>query len=235
MTRNEAGGEIPDRQGPGKDSGAQSETPSERLPRKERERERHRRELLESAERLLERKTYFEIGVQEIAEEAEFSVGYVYKLFPSKEEIFGTLIRIKHEEMSRILDHHLSEPVGVEARLRNLVHGLFAWLNENPAYTSSSVRELLLLSSLLPGLAAETALWDARNAPKMTSLFAEGISQGVFGEEDPEIMAKALKVLMQGFILEDLLHGRENTDWTDYVPIVLRIFMRAFAAEGGRR
>ena len=204
------------------------------LPRKEREKAQHRGDILRAAEGLLSKKSYAEIGVQEIADAAEFSVGYLYKLFSNKEGIFESLIREKQEEIAGLIDRCLSEPVGVEDRLRNFVQGVFEWLHKNPAYTSSSVRELMFMSCTMPGLAAEFSLRDAQHAARMKRLFIEGIQGGTFREEDPEIMAKTLKVLMKGFIQEDLLHGREKTDWTEYAPIVLRIFMRAFGPEGGR-
>jgi TetR/AcrR family transcriptional regulator len=205
------------------------------LPRKEREKARHRRDVLRAAENLLSKKSYAEISVQEIAEAAEFSVGYLYKLFLSKEDIFESLIRSKHEEIAGLIDGFLSEPVGVEERLSNFVHGTFEWLNRNPAYTSSSARELMLISCTLPGLAAEFSLRDAQHDARLKNLFSEGIREGIFGGEDPGIMAKILKVLMKGFIQEDLVHERRKVDWTEYAPVILRIFMRAFAPEGRQR
>jgi TetR/AcrR family transcriptional regulator len=224
-------------QGPGSkpswDSGGGAADPS--LPRKEREKARHRREVLRAAERLLCTRSYTEIGVQEIAEAAEFSVGYLYRLFPSKEDIFASLIRLRHDELSRLTDGCLEREGNAEERLRDFVYAVFDWLQQNPGYTSSTVRELLLISCVLPGLATEFALWDAKAAARTRSLFEDGIREGVFGEhEDPEIMAKTLKVLMKGLILEDLFHGREKADWTEYTPIVMRIMMRAFGPEGGR-
>ena len=59
------------------------------LPRKERELKRHQAELLQATENLLARKRLHEITVQDIAAESEFSVGYIYKLFPNKEEILA--------------------------------------------------------------------------------------------------------------------------------------------------
>ncbi len=204
------------------------------LPRKEREKAQHRNDILRAAEGLLSKRSYAEIGVQEIADAAEFSVGYLYKLFTSKEEIFESLIREKHEEIGRLLDGFLSQPVGVEERLHNVVHGIFEWLNRNPAYTSSSVRELMFMSCVLPGYAAEYSLRDAQHSARMKDLFTEGIRAGFFGKEDPEIMSRTLRALMKGFIQEDLFHGRERTDWREYAPVVMRIFMRAFGPEGGR-
>ena len=205
------------------------------LPRKEREKARHRLEILRAAEQLLMTKPYAEIGVQEIADTAEFSVGYLYKLFQSKEGIFESLIRSKHEEIAGVIAELLSKPVGVEERLRDFVHGMFEWLNRNPAYTSSSVRDLMLISCTLPGLAAEFSLRAAQHDAQMRDLLSEGIREGVFRAGDPVIMAKTLKALMKGFIQEDLVRGRQKVDWTEYAPIILRIFMRAFGPEKGQQ
>ena len=55
-------------------SGGTGDGEETRLPRKEREKERHHLEVLEAAERLLGKKSFGEITVQEIAAEAEIPV-----------------------------------------------------------------------------------------------------------------------------------------------------------------
>jgi|GEM_PF-3134334 len=221
--------------GKGAHAGPEAVSGTPRPSRKDRERERHRQEVIEAAARLLERKSYLEIGVQEIAENAEFSVGYLYKLFASKEEIFESLLRQLHRQLERILDEQVSKPGSASDRLRSLVYEIFAWMNENPAYTWCTPRELMMISNLLPGLVVEFAMWEARFQARVRALFEDGIREGVFRDEDPRVMDRTLKALMKGFVFDDLTCGRVQEDWTEYAPIILRIFMRAFAPEGGQR
>ena len=65
---------------------------SPRPSRKERESDRHRREILDVAEVLFAEHGYFQTTMQTIADRAEFSVGYLYKHFPGKEEMYRELL-----------------------------------------------------------------------------------------------------------------------------------------------
>lgn len=56
--------------------------------RRARERERHRREILAAAERVFAAKGYEAATVEEIAREAEFATGTLYKFFDGKEALF---------------------------------------------------------------------------------------------------------------------------------------------------
>ncbi|MCB1193732.1 MAG: TetR/AcrR family transcriptional regulator [Leptospiraceae bacterium] len=59
--------------------------------RKERERRQRSNEILESARRLFESKGFLNTTLQDVAENAEISVGLIYRYFQSKEDIFASL------------------------------------------------------------------------------------------------------------------------------------------------
>lgn len=64
------------------------------VSRRERERENHKMEILEAAERIFVREG-FSAKIESIAREANYSVGSIYNFFPSKDELFkGVLLRI---------------------------------------------------------------------------------------------------------------------------------------------
>lgn len=59
--------------------------------RKERERRQRSNEILEAAKRLFEEKGFLKTTLQDVAQEAEVSVGLIYRYFQSKEDIFASL------------------------------------------------------------------------------------------------------------------------------------------------
>ena len=65
-----------------------------KMTRKERERERHRREMLEAAERVFVRKGYHDATVEEIAQEAEFAVGTLYNFFKGKDDLYARVVEM---------------------------------------------------------------------------------------------------------------------------------------------
>ena len=62
------------------------------LPRKKREYLQHRKEVLQAALKLFSEKGFHAVTMQEIAKEAEFAVGSLYKFFPNKEELYKAII-----------------------------------------------------------------------------------------------------------------------------------------------
>ncbi len=200
------------------------------LPRKERERLRHRDEVLQAAETLLERRSYRDLTVQEIAEEAEFSVGYLYKLFGSKEDIFATLIKQKSRMLRDLFDRHLLSNLPTRERLLGLVRALMAWLNENTAFATTYVRELRTLALSNEELAHAKEENEEHALKRLHAFFQEAIDRGELGSGEPPVMAKTLWSLMWGFIEEDLIRG-ERRDWTDYADPIVGIVTRAFPPE----
>ena len=60
--------------------------------RREREYARHRQEILDTAQSLFAENGYFQTTMQMIADRVEFSVGYLYKHFSGKEEIYQEMV-----------------------------------------------------------------------------------------------------------------------------------------------
>jgi AcrR family transcriptional regulator len=204
------------------------------LSRKERERLMHRDAILDAARDLLTEKPYDQITVQEIAARAEFSVGYIYKIFASKEDIYVTLIRSLGDRLIGVMDTQLAGGGSFGERLAGLVRAIYEWLDANPAFTANHAHEIHCLAHTLPRLGAAHIEREETVQSRIRPFFESGIRDGVI-EGDIDLMARTLRALVWGFVGEDLFHGRQKTRWADYAPIVVRAFMRTFAPEGGTR
>ena len=101
-----------------------SDEVARKLSRKERERQAHRREMLEAAERVFVRKGYHGATVEEIAQEAEFAVGTLYNFFKSKEEMYAEVIRKIAEDFQDVFERQVltrdrpQEAIGALIELR---------------------------------------------------------------------------------------------------------------------
>lgn len=71
--------------------------------RRERDLARHRQEILDAAVALFAENGFHATTMQMIAERAEFSVGYLYKHFPGKEEMYQDLVRYHTGRMDELL------------------------------------------------------------------------------------------------------------------------------------
>src|SRR5215470_851175 len=59
--------------------------------RKQREKEKRTNDILEAARQIFESKGFLNTTLQDVAKEAEISVGLIYRYFDSKEDIFASL------------------------------------------------------------------------------------------------------------------------------------------------
>lgn len=85
------------------------------ISRKDRERERHKNDILEAAERVFVRDGVM-TKIESIAHEAEYAVGSIYNFFPSKDDLFkNVLLRIsqmRDEETRCLLSEIAADPWG---------------------------------------------------------------------------------------------------------------------------
>ncbi|MDL1959743.1 MAG: TetR/AcrR family transcriptional regulator, partial [Deltaproteobacteria bacterium] len=81
----------------------------EKLSRREREKLRHRRQMLAAALDLFSEKGFYNVSMHEIAKRAEFAIGTLYKFFKNKEDLYKALMMEKAEEHHRVLMGVLSE------------------------------------------------------------------------------------------------------------------------------
>jgi len=200
---------------------------SRKTPRRERERIRHREEVLETAERLLARQPYLSITVQSIAEEAEFSVGYLYKLFPSKDELYLALVEARKKELVEMLDRLVAEAPDFRSGLRQLVDRIHDWLLKHEVFARDGREDLMALFRRSRSQGKRRR--GHRKFP-FAELFKRGISEGVVGGADPELMARTLRALLWGFIADDIHMGKET--WTTHDETIVRIILKAFSPGG---
>ena len=88
-----------------------------RLSRREKEKNRHKEEILGAALRLFSEKGFHNVSMQEIAEESEFGVGTLYNFFESKDALFEELMTSTAEHVKREFTEILEGPGTEKDRL----------------------------------------------------------------------------------------------------------------------
>ena len=84
--------------------------------RKEREKKQRANDILEAARQLFERKGFLNTPLQDVAKEAEISVGLIYRYFQSKEDIFASLALKGAEQYDKQLEALLKKAKGAKNR-----------------------------------------------------------------------------------------------------------------------
>ena len=204
----------------------------QRLTRRERERERHRFEVIEAAERLLRVKHYQEVGVKAIAEEAEFSVGYLYKLFPNKEEIILSIVRQKLDERLDLIRRSLEREAAFGDHLRDLVATLEEWQQQNMLFHPSVIGAIIGLIESHPGIAHLIGNHDVQVRVLLDSFFRGAVDQGYLYHDEPALITDTFEASMKGFLIRNIRNSLGDTTglsvWQKFGSMVEKVILRTF-------
>ncbi len=197
-----------------------------RIGRKEREFQSRRREILEAAERLFAQKGFFPTTMSEIAEEAEFGTGTLYKYFKSKEDLYFNLINEKVEEINRLVKAQLSQKGSAIERIRKVLELQFHFTEKNRdffrIYISERSRfEWNVKEDLGKGVHNKMVAYIRLLAQVMK----EGIRKGELKSLPPLDLAHALVGIVNSFIFEWMISPKPYP-LVSKVDTVLEIFLK---------
>ena len=171
------------------------------LSRKDRERQRHRQEILEIALKLYVEKGFNAVSMQEIADESEFAVGTLYNFFRSKEALFEELTENCGERILSDLMEILDGPGSEVERLTCLIRSLPKLLEEHADFIKLYVSELGMRGAKL-SKGRNVNKVDVVLNSRLEQLLEAGICKGVFRPVDPTVTAKAINSVMETLAFE---------------------------------
>jgi TetR/AcrR family transcriptional regulator len=198
---------------------------AEKISRKEREYLAHREEILLAAEKVFAAKGFFPSTMSDIAKEAEFGTGTLYKYFKSKEELYFTLIDEKVEEINRLIKAELSQKTSAVERIKKVLGLQFEFFERNRdffrIYISERNRfEWTVKDELGKGLHEKMVAY--------IHLLAEVMKQGIGGREFRSLnsmdLAHALVGMVNSFIFEWMI-SCESYPLMSKRETVLEIFL----------
>jgi len=208
--------------------------PSAGATRKERERARHRREILDAAERLFAEKGFHGATTEEIARRAEFAVGTLYKFFKSKEEIYNAVLLegmcVRRDAIRKLCDNADLSPTEV---LRRYFDGKALFAAQRADFMKLLLREhfggrpLLSPESQVGVLAAFN---EGTNL--LTKVIEKGIRRGEFRALPPRETVLALEGITSMF-LRDRLHESPGTTVEERVALVKSVFFNGILSQPG--
>ncbi|AFM23167.1 TetR/AcrR family transcriptional regulator [Desulfomonile tiedjei] len=204
----------------------ETKTEMKNLPRKERERLLQRREILDAALKLFSEKGYHNVSVHEIAKEAEFGIGTLYKFFANKEELYKALIMEVGEKFHfafmQVLEQE-QDPFQVIKRFIAKRQELFS---ENLPVMRLYFAETRGASfNVRAGLDRELIKLYDEGLAKLVSVFERGIKEGVFRALEPRHMALTLDGMINAFlyqIITDPVRSREEDGLSTATDIFFR-------------
>jgi len=199
---------------------------SGKIGRKERDYLTHRREILSAAERVFAAKGFFPTTMSEIAQEAEFGTGTLYKYFKSKEDLYFTLIDEKVEEINRLAKAELSQKTSAKERIEKVLRLQFEFIKRNRdffrIYISERNRfEWTIKDELGKGIHDKMVAY----IKILAQVMKQGIGAGEFKTKDPLDLAHALVGIFNSFVFEWLISPKPYP-LISKMDTVLEIFLR---------
>ena len=203
----------------------------EKLSRREREKLRHRRQMLAAALDLFSKKGYHNVSMHEIAEKAEFAIGTIYKFFKNKEDLYKALIMEKAAEY-----HHTLS--GVLLREGDVLTILNDYISAKAEIFADDVATLRLYFAetrgasfnIKAGLDQDIRKLYDKLVGQLVSALEKGVRENVLRETDPYYMALALEGLTNAFLF-CWLEDPERHSYEANVPVIRDMFLKGVLAE----
>lgn len=195
--------------------------------RKEREREKRILEILDAAERVITKKGYRAVTMDDIAAEAELSKGTLYLSFKSKEGIFmGLDWRASGILAERFQQAYDAAPTGKE-RVRKIGEAYFTFIEDFPVYYQIMTYTENLPEEIAKGL-EEEPLYErcSKQESQTLGILSDAIVSGhKDGSIDPSVDPLQTSILLwaisNGVVGLYKCHGEDIKKWFDLDPSFL--------------
>jgi AcrR family transcriptional regulator len=199
----------------------------QKLPRREREKLRQRQEMLAAGLDLFSRKGYHNVSMHEIAAQAEFAIGTLYKFFQNKEELYKALVLELCGEFEDSIMRAIEQPQDEVEKLRSYVRAKTEVFRRNLPFIRLYLAESRGASfNLKAGLDDEIRQRYYISVESIAAIFASGIKNQRFKKiSDPYHLAVALSSVIDAFLLL-WLDAPERHPYPEDPDAILAIFFR---------
>lgn len=174
---------------------------------RDRKRELYREAVLDAAERVFGEEGYEATKVQRIAAESGLSLTTLYSVFDSKWEIYRAVHRRRLGQVMGLAQEIYEKKASA---LETLIAGTrmqLCFLMEHRDYTKMQLKEVTAWSTVELLRSPEQIEGLGMGLARFASLFGEGIEEGYFVADDPELMARMVIACQQVRLAMWMDHG----------------------------
>jgi TetR/AcrR family transcriptional regulator len=169
--------------------------------RRQRERQRHRAEILAAARDLFAQQGFANTSMAQIAARAEFAVGTLYRLFAGKQALYDALIREAADEFSRALAAALTGPGDEADRLARYIDTLAElFVRHIPMTRLYFAQSAGAARAPMAGLDATSRNRFESLRGALEDLFRRGMRKRIFRKSDPALLCVGFEGLCNGFL-----------------------------------
>jgi AcrR family transcriptional regulator len=170
--------------------------------------------------------------VQEIAERAEFSVGYLYNLFENKQDVFTQLVDLRAEQYIAEVERRLAEAPDVLAQVRTVVSAKLEFFQERQRFFLIFIRMVEEERAEGPVLMPESCRRRyEEHMGRLSEVFARGIKEGVFIDVNPMALVLCMEGMTNAAIAQ-WIHGAGRAFEPMGSEIIQRVLLEGILVEG---
>ncbi|WP_139991206.1 TetR/AcrR family transcriptional regulator [Paenibacillus paridis] len=190
-------------------------------------REKRMQHILDCALKVMAINGFQLTSIQDIAKEANVSVGNVYHYFTSKEEIFSEVLRSGQTTYGKYVSEIAAMDIDAISKLRVIMS---SWLSIRTNWAFTILMHTARLSEATPP-DIKKAITErfTTNLNPVAAIMREGIEKGVIVDEDPLQLAFYFVSLIQGLTLQ------RPPDYEVPVDMNVDAMIRLFEVKEGRR
>lgn len=190
-------------------------------------REKRMQHILDCALKVMAINGFQLTSIQDIAREANVSVGNVYHYFTSKEEIFSEVLRSGQTTYGKYVSEIAAMDIDAISKLRVIMS---SWLSIRTNWAFTILMHTARLSEATPP-DIKKAITErfTTNLNPVAAIMREGIEKGVIVDEDPLQLAFYFVSLIQGLTLQ------RPPDYEVPVDINVDAMIRLFEVKEVRR
>jgi len=186
--------------------------------------------ILDAAWSVFTRKGFKEATMNDIAEEAQFALGTIYRIFKNKEDIFQTLLKLKLKGVHDIYLQSDDPSLNPMERIRIILKETYNYYHDNP--------QLLQILNFDRWVIDKEFIKNIRSTCKdefteMRSMIMDivknGIQEGYFREIESDRVALVLKGVATEFFWDSILSD-EEIDIEELIDEILFMVMNGIGS-----
>ncbi len=179
-----------------------------------------REQLVQAARQVFVRFGYKKTALDDIAREARKGKSTIYYYFKSKDDIFKAVIDAEAEIRAKTIDDQISTIDDPQQKLKTYIYVRMLTLKKVGNYYEAIKNDLL--DNLYFVNSLRTNHFDAE-VNLVKELLLEGIGKGVYTIQNPELTARTIVTLLQGFEVPLILKNLSDEDLQKSVDEMLNI------------
>jgi AcrR family transcriptional regulator len=202
----------------------------QRKPREEARKVRtdlYRQHIFAAAERVFAERGFDAAKVQEISEIAGLSMGTIYAIFPSKDDVFRAILEARGEEVLQLVRDVVARHAPPRDALRDLANAYIGYFFAHPDFLRMHLRHgSSWVLGPTPSEDSRVQLWREIHALQ-SEVFTRGVQAGAFIDEDPAYLAKLFSAMDQ-VLLADWVASGMKADRATLLARLDRLVDRTF-------